>query len=81
MWYWNSTSGGIHNAQDPTYWLDFDYGWAMIADTGSGSSDKAFPKSIRPWFYESTTSQLTTTVDGIASSLKIKGQPKNWAKV
>ena len=53
----------------------------MIAETESGSADKHFPKSIRPWFYESTTSQLTTSVDGIASSLKIKGQPKNWAKV
>ena len=81
MWYWNSTTGGMHNKADPTFWLDFDYGWAMIGDVKSKSADKAFPKKIRSWFYEQTTSQLTTDVDGVSSSLVLMGQPKNWSKV
>jgi hypothetical protein len=31
QWYYDMKTGGIHNGQDTDYYLDFDFGWAMIA--------------------------------------------------
>ena len=31
QWYYNEKTGGIHNGADPNFFLDFDFGWAMIA--------------------------------------------------
>ena len=55
----------------------------MVADTASKAKDLAdgFPTTRRRWYYNPTTSSLTTDVNGISTELAIWGQPKPWAEV
>ena len=82
QWYYNEKTGGIHNGEDPDYFLDFDFGWAMIADLRKNKkTSEHFPKKVREWFYEPVTQELTTNVDGVRTSLNVMDQPKNWQSV
>ena len=48
QWYYNEKTGAIHNGADPTYFLDNDYGWAMISDfTKNSKTSEYFPKKER----------------------------------
>jgi len=82
QWYYNEKTGGIHNGADKSFYLDFDYGWAMIADlTKNPKVSEHFPKKAREWFYEPGTGQLTTNVEGVKTALNLMDQPKNWQSV
>lgn len=83
MWYYNEKTGGIHNAADPDYFLDNDYGWAMVANLKAASENvnAIFPKTPRKWYYDPVTSELTTEIEGVHSSLATLGQPRHWEYV
>ena len=53
----------------------------MVADIKSKNKDlrPEFPTTPRKWFYEQSSSALTTEIDGINSSVAIWGQPQQWA--
>jgi len=79
QWFYNEETGGIHNQADPKFFLDFDYGWAMIADlTKNEKTSKHFPTTARKWFYEPETSELTTLLDDVKVSLNVLDHVKNW---
>ena len=82
QWYYNEKTGGIHNGADPSFFLDFDYGWAMVGDLSvNKKTSEHFPKTVREWFFEPTSMELTTNIDGVKTSLNVMDQIKNWQSV
>jgi len=84
MWYYDEKTGSIHNQADPTFFLDNDFGWAMTANTTHKKGSKVseyFPSTPRKWYYDPVSSELTTTIEGVRSSLATLGQPQNWEAV
>jgi hypothetical protein len=82
QWYYDETTKSIHNAADPTYFLDHDMGWAMIAKIGDKKSvAKNFPKEKRQWYFDPIYNELTTEIDGVHSAMTLLAQPRNWESV
>ena len=79
QWYYNEKNGAIHNGADPGFFLDFDFGWAMIADfTKSDKTSEHFPKENRKWYFDPVLRELTTKIDGVLTSLNVLDNVKNW---
>ena len=82
QWFYDESDGSIRNAADPTYFLDHDMGWAMVADVSKAKAvGKHFPTQKRKWFYDDETSELTTEINGVHSALATLGQPRQWESV
>lgn len=84
QWFWNEEDGSLRNAANPDYRLDMVTGWLYLANLKkskeAGTAD--FPTSPRAWWYEDSTSALTTLVDeDYKVQAAIWGQPQKWSYV
>jgi hypothetical protein len=80
QWMWDEKTGAIKNIASGHY-LDYDYGWALVADLQNNHANSYFPKTPRKWFYDSVSMELRTDVEGVQSSLVPLGNLRNWGKV
>ena len=84
QWYWNEGDGSLRNGANPDYRLDVVTGWLYLANISkakeAGTAD--FPTQARKWWYEETTSALTTELsEDFKVQAAIWGQPQKWANV
>jgi FKBP-type peptidyl-prolyl cis-trans isomerase len=64
QWTYDEKTGSIHNLADPSFFLDFDYGWAFIADlTKKDTTSKHFPTEKRKWYFDPVKQELQTVLD------------------
>ena len=81
QWYYSREDATLHNAADPSYTLDQDYGWLMVAKVHHDRHEvyEGFPHKTRHWYYDPVQQALRTNLYGVDSDVVISGQPKNWA--
>lgn len=62
QWFWNESTGTIHNAESPNYFLQNNKGELMVANSASTAKDVSaeFPRTDRKWFFDQVNHLITT---------------------